>query len=113
MSLPGLAQALDDLAARGETVAYGALARALAVPGPGSIARLTAALEATMAEDAAAGRPFRAALCAGRLAGGLPAPGFFDTARHLGRYAGPDQGAEAAAFAHAQRVALFNRGPTG
>ncbi|NUB43522.1 hypothetical protein GEU84_003925 [Fertoebacter nigrum] len=92
---------------------YGALALALAVPGPGSIARLTAALEDLMAEDAAAGRPFRAALCAGRLAGGLPAPGFFAAARALGRYAGPDQGPEAAAFAHAERAALFNSGPTG
>ncbi|MDT8855404.1 hypothetical protein RNZ50_10350 [Paracoccaceae bacterium Fryx2] len=104
MSLPGLDAALADLAARRQTMTYGALARALAIPGPGSIARLTAALEATMAEDALAGRPFRAALCAGRLAGGLPAPGFFAAAARLGRDPGPDP----SAFVAAQRAALFN-----
>ena len=51
------------------------LARALAMPGPGSIARLTAALESLMAQDAEVGHPFRAALCRARL-GDLPAPGF-------------------------------------
>ncbi len=104
---------LDDLAARGETVTYGALARALAIPGPGSIARLTAALEATMADDAAAGRPFRAAVCAGRLSGGLPAPGFFAEAARLGRYGGPPEGAAAAAFVAAERAALFNASARG
>lgn len=101
-----LAEALDDLAARGETVTYGALARALDIPGPGSIARLTAALESLMAEDAAAGRPLRAALCSGKLADGLPAPGFFEAARRLGRLAPGD---DPAAFARAERAALFNR----
>lgn len=106
--MTGLAAALEDLAARRETLSYGALARQLAIPGPGSINRLTAALEAMMAEDAAAGRPLRAALCEGRLAGGLPAPGFFATARALGLYDGADAGPEAEAFVSAQRRALFN-----
>lgn len=103
-----LAAALEDLAARQETLGYGALARQLAIPGPGSINRLTEALEAMMAEDAAAGRPLRAALCEGRLAGGLPAPGFFAAARALGLYDGADAGPEAEAFVSAQRRALFN-----
>ncbi len=71
---------LANLACRGATVTYGALARDLGW----RIAELTAALEALMDDDARAGRPFRAALCEGRLAGGLPAPGFFLKAAELG-----------------------------
>lgn len=71
---------LAALAAAGETVTYGALARDLGL----RMAELTAALEALMEEDARAGRPLRAALCEGRFAGGLPARGFFDKAAELG-----------------------------
>ena len=98
---------LAGLARRGDTLAYGALARKLAIPGPGSIATLTDALEALMAEDAAAGRPFRAALCNGKLRGSLPAPGFFGAARRLGRYSGSAEGTDAAVFVADQRAALF------
>ncbi len=98
-----LAAALDDLARRSDTVAYGVLARQLGLTAPGSIAMITDALERLMAEDAAAGRPFRAALCEGRLTPGLPAPGFFAAAARLGRDPGPDP----AAFAAAQRAALW------
>ncbi|MDZ4094169.1 MAG: hypothetical protein U1D35_04570 [Paracoccaceae bacterium] len=100
-----LAAQLAALAARGQTITYGDLARALAVPGPGSIARLTAALESLMAQDAEVGHPFRAALCRARL-GDLPAPGFFAAARALGRYDGPDAGPEAMNFVQAERAAL-------
>ena len=93
---------LDDLAARGQTITYGALARELAIPGPGSIAKLTAMLEALMEEDAAQGRPFRAALCSGKLAGGLPAQGFFEKADALGCYDGTDP----VAFCAGQRARL-------
>ncbi|VDC31608.1 hypothetical protein [Pseudogemmobacter humi] len=71
---------LAALAAAGETVSYGALARDLGL----RIVELTGALEALMEEDAASGRPFRAALCRSRLGDGLPAPGFFLKARALG-----------------------------
>jgi len=71
---------LADLAGRGQTITYGALARELGW----RIAELTAALEALMQDDARAGRPLRATLCAGRLAGGQPAPGFFSKAAELG-----------------------------
>jgi hypothetical protein len=64
-------------------------------------------LEALMAEDAAAGRPFRAALCEGKLRGGLPAPGFFEAAQRLGRFSGPFDGPEAEAFVACERRALF------
>ena len=71
---------LATLAAAGETVTYGALARELGL----RMGELTAALEALMEKDARAGRPLRAALCEGRFADGLPARGFFDKAAELG-----------------------------
>lgn len=75
-----LAARLADLARRGETTTYGALAQALGL----RVQDLTAALETMMDDDARAGRPLRAALCEGRLSGGLPARGFFDKAAELG-----------------------------
>ena len=73
---------LAALAAAGETVTYGALARDLGW----RIGALTSALEALMEDDARRNQPFRAALCMQRLsAEGLPAPGFFAKAAELGR----------------------------
>ncbi len=75
---------LADLAARGDTITYGALARELGL----RIGVLTSALEALMEADAIAGRPFRAAVCTARLSpDALPAPGFFEKAASLGRIA--------------------------
>lgn len=71
---------LSALAATGQTVTYGALARELGL----RIAELTTALEALMAQDARAGQPLRAALCEAKLSRGLPAQGFFDKASELG-----------------------------
>lgn len=71
---------LAALAAAGETVTYGALARELDC----RVAQLTDALERLMAEDTAAGRPLRAAVMRGRMTGDLPARGFFDAAAALG-----------------------------
>ena len=85
---------------------YGALARDLDVPGPGAIAKVTAALEALMQADFDAGRPFVAAMCEGKLSGGLPALGFFQMAQALGRYGGPVAGPEAVAFVAHQRALL-------
>ena len=103
-----------DLSARLKSVlvyaenplSYGTLARDLKVTGPGAIARITTALEGLMRDDAAAGRPFLAAMCEGKLSGGLPALGFFQLASALGRYAGPATGPEAAAFVKSQRDVL-------
>jgi len=81
---------LAELAALRQTITYGALARDLAIPSPGAIAKLGQALEILMEKDAALGLPLRAALCAGRLANGLPAQGFFDKAQALGRFADSD-----------------------
>lgn len=108
MSLEGLAKALAGLASRGEVMAYGELARTLALPGPGSILQLTTALEALMVEDARAGQPFRAALCRTKT-GILPAKGFFETAAWLGRFDGQDP----SAFVTAERAALFNAAALG
>jgi hypothetical protein len=71
---------LASLAAAGETITYGTLARETGL----RMGELTAALEAGMVADHAAGRPFRAAVCEGRLARGMPAKGFFDMVTWLG-----------------------------
>ncbi|HSF64527.1 MAG TPA: hypothetical protein VLA78_09070 [Paracoccaceae bacterium] len=97
MTAEAVAAHLARLAAAGRTETYGTMARDLGL----RMGDLTAALEATMAEDAAAGRPFRAALAEGRLSGGLPARGFFDAAAALGR----DLSAPGAVAA--ERAALF------
>jgi hypothetical protein len=88
---------LAQLTTAQQTITYGQLARDLGW----RMGQLTAALEEMMREDAAKGRPFRAALCAGRLAGGLPARGFFDLAAALGADV-----SDPAAFVEAQRRRL-------
>lgn len=88
---------LAALAAAGQTISYGALARELGL----RIGDLTAALEALMEADARAAFPLRAALCEGRLSGGLPARGFYDKAAELGYDIG-----DPAAFAARHRAAL-------
>ncbi|WP_101066196.1 DUF6522 family protein [Roseovarius salinarum] len=79
----------------GETVTYGALARALGMWLPGSVRKVTGALEETMHEDARAGRPFIAARAVSRAGDGLPGNGFFETARALSRGPGGDEDARA------------------
>jgi hypothetical protein len=95
---------LAALAASGQTVTYGDLARTLGLSGPGTIRQLTEMLEDLMAADIAAGRPLRAALCTGRLSGGMPGAGFFEAARRLGCHFD-----DPAAFVAEQRVALAPR----
>ena len=90
---------LAALAAAGQTSSYGALARELGL----RMADLTQALESLMEEDAAQGRPFRAALLHQRTSPDhLPAPGFYQKAAELGR-----PGSDPAAFAQAERQALL------
>ena len=73
---------LAALAAAGQTITYGDLARELGL----RMAELTAALEALMEADVVQESPFRAALLRQRLSpGGHPAPGFFQKAAELGR----------------------------
>lgn len=73
---------LTELATAGQTITYGDLARELNLPAP-SITALTAMLETLMEQDAAAGRPFLAAVMAGRLGDGMPSLGFFEKAAEL------------------------------
>jgi Fe-S cluster biogenesis protein NfuA len=87
-------------------VTYGALARALGLWAPGSIRKVTRALEITMREDASAGRPFIAACAVSRGREGLPGQGFFTLARDLSR--GPQQGESDADF-HAREFAQLTR----
>lgn len=76
-----LEERLATLAANGETATYGDLARALGLRVPD----LTVQLETLMEDDAAQGKPFRAALLRQRLSPDhLPAPGFFAKAAALG-----------------------------
>ena len=89
---------LAGLASRGKTITYGGLARDLGW----RMGDLTSALETLMELDAAAALPLRAALCEGRLAGGLPAPGFFLKAAELGFDV-----SDPAGFVADQRTGLF------
>lgn len=95
-----LALRLSELAREGGTMTYGALARQLGL----RMVVLTGALEQLMAEDAAVGRPYRAALCEARLGQGMPAPGFFMAAEALSRPVAPTPQAVAE-----ERAALFAR----
>ena len=81
---------LETLSTEDVPITYGQLARALRMFAPGSIRKVTGALESTMREDAAAGRPFIAAFVVSRGSLFQPGRGFFDLARLLGR--GPDPG---------------------
>ena len=79
---------LQKIAGRRVPTTYQELAKALALTPPRRIYQVTEALEHLMAEDAATDRPFIAAIAISKARGGLPAPGFFDCARRLRRFAG-------------------------
>ncbi|MGS4945491.1 DUF6522 family protein [Meridianimarinicoccus sp. RP-17] len=98
---------ISGLPADRTTVSYGALARAMGLWAPGSIRRITRALETTMREDAAAGRPFIAARAVSRAGGGLPGRGFFDLAADLSR--GPAGAEDDSAFHARELAALMDR----
>ena len=76
---------LSSLSAEQVPMAYGTLARAMGLFMPGSIAKVTQALEATMVEDARNEVPFLASLVVGKVAQGNAANGFLQQARKLGR----------------------------
>ena len=79
-------------------VTYQALAAAMELSPPNTIRQISTALETLMAEDAAAAQPFIATLVVSKGRSGIPAIGFYDCARKLGRYQGSDNGADARAF---------------
>lgn len=101
-SLESVRAALQRVATQATTITYHALARELELQPPNTIHQLTTALEALMRADAAANRPFIAALVVSRRPPHLPGRGFFECAAALGRFSG-DQ-AEAPRF-HASELA--------
>ena len=79
-------------------ITYQQAARGLLLSPPNTIHQVTEALEQIMAEDAAANRPFIAAMVISKWRDGLPAPGFFDCAARLGRFTGDAAGPDAKVF---------------
>jgi hypothetical protein len=100
---------LENFAKRQIPITYQELAKALQILPPQSIHLVTEALERLMEEDAAADRPLIAALVISKARGGLPAPGFFDCARRLGRFTGDPDGQDAWSFHAAALNAVFAR----
>ena len=98
---------LQEAARRQHLLTYRDLARALLVAPPNTIHQVTAALERLMEEDAAADRPFIAALAVSATTGDLPQRGFFDCARRLGRFAGDPDTQDARAFHRRELNAAF------
>lgn len=86
------------VAGHGTPITYQALAKDLALAPPNTIHQLTVALECLIEEDGAAARPLIAALVVSKARAGLPAPGFFDCARRVGRFVGDPWGPEAPTF---------------
>ena len=80
------------------------MATALGLRPLGTIQRAAAALEQTMREDVAAGRPMIAALVISR-AGDMPRRGFLDFAVELGRF--PEDPRQHRAALEAERAAVF------
>jgi NFU1 iron-sulfur cluster scaffold homolog, mitochondrial len=89
---------LQNMAAAGLTITYGGIANLLELSPPNTIHQITVALERLMEEDAEAARPFIAALVVSKARGGLPAAGFFDCARRLGRFTGDPNAVGARSF---------------
>ena len=87
---------LTGLCAEDVPLTYGQLARAMGLYLPGSIAKVTQALEATMADDADSGAPFLASLVVSKVGQGDAAKGFHQQARKLGR--GPGFGEDERAY---------------
>ena len=100
---------LENRAKHRTTITYQELAKSLQILPPHSIHQVTEALECLMEEDAAAKCPLIAALAISRARGGLPASGFFDCARRLGRFAGDPDGEDAGTFHAAELKAVFAR----
>jgi len=85
---PRLRAYLRSRATGGVPITYQEAAQALLLLPPNTIHQVTEALEQLMVEDAAAERPFIAAMVISKARRGVPAPGFFECAERLGRFAG-------------------------
>jgi len=89
---------LQALATKSLPITYQEAAKGMFLSPPNTIHQVTEVLEQLMAEDAATGRPFIAAMVISKVRGGVPAPGFFDCAARLGRFTGDATGLEAWSF---------------
>ncbi len=89
---------LSQIVGQATPITYQALAGALDLSPPNTIRQLTLALEYLMEEDVAATSPMIAALVVSKTRGGLPAPGFFDCARRIGRLGGDVSEQDQAAY---------------
>jgi hypothetical protein len=89
---------LCEIAQHAQPVTYQALAKALKLIPPNTIHQLTVALERLIEEDAANDRPLIAAFVISKARGGLPAPGFFECAKRIGRFQGHHSGPDAWAY---------------
>jgi hypothetical protein len=98
---------LQALASRRLPITYREVAKGLKLLPPNTVHQVTEALEQIMAEDAAADRPFIAAMVISKWRGGLPAPGFFDCAARLGRFTGDATGPDARVFHAAEFNAVL------
>ena len=99
---------LQALAPRRLPITYQQAAKALLLSPPNTIQQVTQALEQIMTEDAAADRPFIAAMVISKTRGGVPAPGFFHCAARLGRFASDATGLDACAFHAVEINAAFD-----
>ena len=99
---PRLREHLQTLAALRVAISYRDLAKAMLLSPPQTMYQVTEALEQLLAEDAATESPFIAALVVSRWRSGTPAPGFFDCAAQLGRFAGDATGPDARVFLAAE-----------
>jgi len=98
---------LQSLATRRLPISYWEAVKGLMLLPPNTIRQVAEALEQTMIEDAAADRPFLAAMVISKWRGDLPAPGFFDCAARLGRFPGDATGPDARLFHAAELNALL------
>ena len=98
---------LQALATRRLPITYREATKGLLLLPPNTIHQVTDALEQLMAEDAAADRPFIAAMVISNWRDGLPAPGFFDCAARLGRFVGDATGPDARVFHAAELNAVL------
>jgi len=87
---------------------YREAAKSMLLLPPNTIRQLAEALEQLMVEDAAAKRPFIAAMVISNWRGGIPALGFFDCAAQLGRFSGDAAGPDARVFHTAELNAVFD-----
>lgn len=113
LSLADTRAFLEEAAKRKRLVTYRDIATVLEASPPNVIHQVTVALERLMQQDAAAGRPFIAALAVSGTLDDMPRRGFFDCAARLGRFAGDPDGPDARIF-HANEVqAVFTRSGAG